>query len=116
MPNALRGQPKYLACTRALALVSGLAGAASGCVGAGANASTGDGPSSTEVQPDGGGADRFLQVVDSNGYDRQVMWGVVAGSPGCDVGGVPELPSLPFVVGVAGATLLVRRRRRSESP
>ena len=113
MPSSVKDQPKYLRCTRALALVTGLAG---GVTIAGSTASAAiyaGGPGGVSGNPDAADADTPVEAYDGG------VHGVVANQPsgcGCDLGGAPCAPSGPLGAGLLAAGLLARRRRRPDAP
>ena len=101
MPKSSGNEPKYLTCTRALALLTGLAG---GVIVAARTANAN--PDAGEPQPQ------------ASVYDGGVH-GVLVNSDGgcgCDLGGESASTRGSVAAGLAGAGLIARRRRRSDLP
>ena len=113
MPSSPEDQPKYLTCARALALLTGLAGSVT-AGGSTASAGTYDGgPVGVTVRPDAADAEPPPGVYDGGFHGVLVM---PPGGCGCDLGGAPASSGVPLVAGLAGAGLIGRRRRRSDTP
>ncbi|HVY38400.1 MAG TPA: hypothetical protein VHM31_10705 [Polyangia bacterium] len=102
--------PKYLACARALALLTGVAGGLTVC-GATTAAHASEPPATTPAStPDAG--DAGAPPV----YDGGPHGTLVRNSDGCDVGAGTVSPGAAALATVAGAGLLARRRRRRDVP
>ncbi|MFL5306655.1 MAG: MYXO-CTERM sorting domain-containing protein [Polyangia bacterium] len=107
--SSFENEPKYLACVRALALLTGVAGSVSACGGIPDASSSG--PGSVSAAADAGDASSPPPVYDGGFH------GVRAHTPdGCDVGGGPASRGALLVAGVAGTGLIARRRRRPDVP
>lgn len=103
--SSSNGEPKYLACARALALLSGVT-----VCGATTDAHASEPPATTAASaPDAG--DAGVPPV----YDGGVHGTIVRNSDGCDVGGGPVSPRAAALT-VAGAAVVARRRRRRDVP
>lgn len=101
MPKSSGNEPKYLTCTRALALLTGLAG---GVTAAGSTAS---------ASPDAGDAHPVASAYDGGVHGVLIQ---PDSGCGCDLGGRPASPRGPLAAGLVGAGLIVRRRRGSDVP
>ena len=121
MPRSSGKEPKYLMCTRALALVTGLAGGVT-IAGSTASASVHDGgpvgvavnPDALARNPDAGDAQPPASVYD--GGVHGVLVHPTDSGCGCGLGGDPASPRGPLAAGLVGAGLIARRRRRSDVP
>jgi MYXO-CTERM domain-containing protein len=111
MPNSSEHRPKYLTCTRALALLTGLAGSVAASGSAAAASVYDGGPVGVTVHPDAADADSPTGVYDGGFHGILVM---PPGGCGCDLGGAPVSPGGPLVAGLVGAGVIARRRRRSD--
>jgi MYXO-CTERM domain-containing protein len=112
MPSSSDDQPKYLACARALALLTGLAASVTVCESTASGAGVPDGGPASVA------AEAQASAAPASAYDGGPHGVVImpSGGCGCDLGGAPVSPSVPLVSGLAGAGLIARRRRRSDRP
>jgi len=106
-----KDEPKYLACARALALLTGVAGGAT-AYGATPGATAPEAPAVAAASaPDAG--DASVPPV----YDGGPHGSLVRNPDGCDIGGRrPISPGAAVLATVAGAGLIARRRRRRDAP
>ena len=100
MPKSSGDEPKYLTCTRALALLTGLAGGVTVA------------PRTANANPDAGDAQPPASVYDGGVHGVLIQ----PGGCECDLGGEPASPRGPLAAGLAAAGLMARRRRRSDVP
>ena len=107
--SSSENEPKYLACVRALALLTGVAGTVCACGGIPDASSSGPGPVSATA--DAGDASSTTSVYDGGFHGVRAHT-----SDGCDVTGGPVSRGALLLAGVAGTGLIARRRRRPDVP